>query len=103
MPFEKGNTLGRGKGRPKGSPNRSTQEARELLESNRNALIQRALDLALVKTLDKTNVTILNKLLDKLIPTLQATDHSGYIADRKPDWSKFTTEELRKAVGELSN
>lgn len=81
MPFEKGHK--KAKGRPKGVPNKTTQEIRDLLESNKNALVQRALDLALSEDTDKTNVTILTKLLDKIIPTLQHTEFNGSIEHKK--------------------
>ena len=100
MAFEKGHKLS--PGRQKGSQNKSTAEARELLESNRNALIQRALDLALSTNLEKTNVHILSKLLDKLIPTLQAIDFDGKLQVTRPDFSQITREQLIK-IAEMEN
>jgi hypothetical protein len=100
MTFIKGHKLS--PGRQKGTPNKATQEARELLETNRMPLIQRALDLALVDNLEKTNVHILSKLLDKLIPTLQAIEHAGNVVIDRPDFSKITKEQLIK-IAEMEN
>jgi len=92
MPFEKGNK--KSKGRPKGTPNKVTQEVRDLLESNRTDLVKRAIDLVLTKNTDNTNITILSKLLDKLIPTLQQTELKGSIEHKKTD--EMTDAELYK-------
>ena len=92
MKFEKGNT--KSKGRPKGTPNKTTQEVRNLLESNRNDLVQRALDLALSKDTSKTNIALLSKLLDKIIPTLQHTEFKGSIEHKKLE--QMSDDELHK-------
>ena len=102
MPFEMGNKLGAGKGRPKGSQNKETREVRELLQSNRVDLVQRALDLVLVPDLKETNTVILNKLLDKLVPTLKATEFSGTLTDHRPDFSELSTEELEEVIAKLT-
>ncbi len=99
MAFEKGNKLS--KGRTKGSQNKTTQEVRELLESNRTDLVQRALDLVLVKDLEKTNVTMLSKLLDKIIPTLQQTEWKGILEHKKP--SEMSDAELHRIAKGSSN
>ena len=99
--FEKGKS-GNPNGRPKGSQNKDTKEVRDLLESNRIPLVQRAIDLALCKDINKTDKMILSKLLDKIIPTLQAIAHSGYIEDKAPDLSGLTKEKLEK-LAEMQN
>jgi len=76
MPFEKGKS-GNPKGKRKGTPNKTTQEIRDLLESNKHKLVERAIKLVLTPALANTNTAILSKLLDKLIPTLQHTQFDG--------------------------
>ena len=59
-------------GRQKGTPNKSTQEVRELLDLNKIEIVEKAIEEAL-----NGNNTILSKLLDKLLPTLaETTNHN---------------------------
>lgn len=64
MPFEKGKS-GNPNGRPKGKENKATKEFRDLLKDNKDKLIQKALEMA-----EAGNPVVLNKLLDKIVPTL---------------------------------
>ena len=54
-------------GRQKGTPNKSTKNVRELLEKAAPKLIAKAVQLAL-----EGDRVILNKLLDKIAPSMQA-------------------------------
>lgn len=71
MPFEKGNNLGTG--RPKGKPNKTTQEVREmfqcLLEDNLNQLQN---DIQALEPKDR--VKTLMDLAKFVIPTLKSTE-----------------------------
>ena len=78
-------------GRKKGSTNNDIENIRDLLEPHRKALIEKA-----VKMAKAGNTTVLNKLLDKLLPNLNSVDLAGneirippieinVIPDRKPD------------------
>lgn len=65
-------------GRQKGSKNKSTLLFEQLLEENKYALLETAIKLA-----KEGNATIMNKLLDKFLPSLNSMDlHSG--TDDKP-------------------
>jgi hypothetical protein len=59
-----------GSGRPKGSPNKNTQACRELLQVNRELILQKAIALATKKD---PNIPILLKLVDKIVPTLHSS------------------------------
>lgn len=63
---------GKAKGRPPGSINKNITEIRDLLEPHRKQLIDKAVKLAL-----EGNAVIMNKLLDKLLPNLNAIDLNG--------------------------
>lgn len=58
---------------PEGSENSDTKEIRDIISLHKPALIQKAIDLAL-----DGNVPVLNKLLDKIIPTMQ--EDSGKVS-----------------------
>ena len=66
-------------GRKKGSQNKTTKIARDLLLENRGKLISKAIKEAL-----NGNTPLLSKLLDKLIPTLERSEtiHSGSIEQK---------------------
>ena len=58
-------------GRKKGSTNKEIDNIRDLLEPYREELIKKA-----VKMAKEGNATVLNKLLDKLLPNLNTIDLS---------------------------
>jgi len=97
MPGKKGKT-NNPNGRPKGTQNKTTKIARDLLLSNRESIIQKALDLALDE--ENPNTQLLSKLLDKLIPTLSSTDQNNYNlnADLERDLTKEEREELKNKL-----
>ena len=60
-----------GAGRKRGSENRETQEARAMLAANSGRLLRKAIQLA---TAAEPNVTILCKLIERILPSLHAAD-----------------------------
>lgn len=62
--FEKGKS-GNPDGRPKGAVNKENAIIRDLLKDNKDMLIAKALEMA-----EAGNPVVLNKLLDKIVPTL---------------------------------
>lgn len=62
--FEKGQS-GNPNGRPKGAVNKENKVIRDLLKENKDMLLQKALEMA-----EAGNPVVLNKLLDKIVPTL---------------------------------
>ena len=58
-------------GRKKGSTNKEIDNIRDLLEPYKEELIKKA-----VKMAKEGNATVLNKLLDKLLPNLNSVDLS---------------------------
>ena len=56
-------------GRKKGSSNKDAKEYRNLLEQHKEKLIEEAVKMAL-----DGNAIIMNKLLDKMLPSLTAID-----------------------------
>jgi len=66
----------RGAGRPKGTGNKELQAVRDALRENRDALVRRALRLALAK---KPNIPVLLKLLDKVAPSMHTSEVSGML------------------------
>lgn len=83
-----------GAGRKKGSENKTTKAARDLLLENRERIIKRSIDLALDK--ETPNVQLLSKLLDKLIPTLQSIDQTN--SNLNTDVTEELTKEQRQAL-----
>jgi hypothetical protein len=79
MPFEKGRPKTGGK--QKGSKNKSTILFAEILDKERANLLRVAIRLA-----KKGNATIMNKLIDKMIPNLQPVD-----PPKTPDENKQKT------------
>lgn len=74
--FDKGNKYG--KGRPKGSPNKTTKEMKELLQAVlSNRLDQLEIDLD--KMSPGTRWTILDKLTKYIMPALSKSDIEGTI------------------------
>ena len=71
-------------GRKKGSMNEETKEALQLLKETRLPLMKKAISLAMAG-----NVPILQKLLDKIAPTL--TENVNFTFE---DWLKKKHEEL---------
>jgi hypothetical protein len=65
-PFEPGNTFG--KGRPRGSRNKMTKAAQELINSRSEPLVTKVIVMAL-----KGNETMLRVLLDRIVPPLRET------------------------------
>lgn len=78
----------KGAGRPKGSQS----EATTLLKSKSKELMLLAIKKA------KTNDTILNKLIDKIAPTLQ---HTQIEAEIYNELSSLETNELQKRIDEI--
>jgi hypothetical protein len=77
-----------GAGRKPGSQNKDTKEVRELLHSNKSKLVEKAIKMALAG-----NVVVLNKLLDKLLPTLN--ENSNLITFE--DWLKTNMQSRGQA------
>ena len=64
MPFKKG-LSGNPSGRGKGVKNYSTLRITEILAENKEKLVNKAIELA-----EAGEISVLNKLLDKILPTL---------------------------------
>ena len=58
----------KGAGRRKGGKNQRTRDIESTLDANRNLIVDKAIAMATHRT--KPNTTILAKLLDKVLPTL---------------------------------
>ena len=59
----------KGAGRKKGSTNKAIDGIRDVLNSRQEELLNKAIEMAL-----EGNHLIMNKLLDKMLPTLAATE-----------------------------
>jgi hypothetical protein len=65
-PFEPGNTFG--KGRPRGSRNKTTKAALELINSHSEPVVRKVIVMAL-----QGNETMLRALLDRIVPARRET------------------------------
>jgi len=81
----------KGAGRPKGKSDKTIKEIREILNNYSDELLEKAVEMAL-----DGNATVMNKLLDKMLPSLNAVDFGdkdillpkieiNVIPDRKPE------------------
>ena len=61
----------KGAGRPKGKSDKSIKEIREILNNYSEDLLKKAYDMAM-----EGNTQVMNKLLDKILPSLNAMDFS---------------------------
>jgi len=97
-PFEPGNKLGRG--RPRGSRNRTTMAAQELLNSHGEPVMRKALLMAM-----QGNAPILRAVMDRILPARgEAPVRVGHLPMATiADLSKASETVLKKATsGELS-
>jgi len=97
-PFEPGNKLGRG--RPRGSRNKTTMAAQELLNSHAEPVMRKALLMAM-----QGNAPILRAVMDRILPARgDAPVKIGHLPVATiADLSKASETVLKKAAsGELS-
>jgi hypothetical protein len=87
-PFEPGNTFG--KGRPRGSRNKTTKAALELINSHAESVMRKIFVMAL-----QGDVTMLRALLDRIVPVRRET--SVNIGQLRTT----TVDDLAKAYEEL--
>jgi len=87
-----------GAGRPAGSRNERTLKMLEVLDDNKEVIINRAVALATHRA--RPNTTLLAKLLDKILPTLNSADiKNRIITDPLED---FDVNQLEQLISRLS-
>lgn len=99
MPFEEGHDFG--KGRPKGSPNKTTKEIRDayqmLLENNASKL-EEWLSRVAEKNPAKA-IELMSNLSEYILPKLSRAEVKAEIkVEDEVDLSKYTTEQLKEAL-----
>ncbi len=83
--------------KPKGRPRNDSKTTLTLLEKKSYKLLEKAIDLAL-----KGNVSILVKLLDKILPTLERRE-AETILNINQQVSQLTPEQRKQRILELIN
>ena len=98
MPFEEGHKFG--KGRPKGSPNKTTKEIRDAFQlfvednvDNFQAWIERVAEKNPAKAIE-----LISGLSDFVLPKLSRTEVKAEVITDEADLSKYKTEDLKDAL-----
>ena len=91
-PFERGNKMGRG--RPKGSRNKVTQEAREILQTHSASLVRKGISLALQGDKGLLTKLMLRALGPQVLPT-----KFGKLAMRTTEDLMRTSDLVAKKLG----
>jgi uncharacterized protein YeeX (DUF496 family) len=103
LPFEKGHKLATG--RPKGSPNKSTQEIRDAFQcfvennvGNFEEWIARVAQKNPAKAIE-----LINNLSEYILPKLSRQEVKAEIKDDRIDTSKLSDETLKRLEDELNS
>lgn len=86
-----------GSGRPAGSKNKATSLIKDILDSNKEVLMNTAIRLATQK---EPNIAVLLKLLDKISPTLSSSSGDFNLNNNSPV-GKLDDDQLKNLMANL--